>query len=99
MTPIDWSRIRDAAGRDDVTAAVDTLLKDDELPEDMEILARVLEHRDPGMQLDAMERIDKLLDTTKPKRARAMIGQLKMIRDLGDDPEMAELASKLLDRL
>lgn len=93
------ARIRDAAGRDDVTAAVDTLLKDDELPEDMEILARVLEHRDPGMQLDAMERIDKLLDTTKPKRARAMIGQLKMIRDLGDDPEMAELASKLLDRL
>jgi len=93
------ARIRDAAGRDDVTAAVDDLLKTGELPEDIEIIGRVLEHRDPSMQLDAMERIDKLLDTTKPKRARAMIGQLKMIRDLGDDPEMTDLASRLLDRL
>jgi hypothetical protein len=94
-----FARIRDAVGRDDVTSAVDDFLKEGELPEDMEILARVLEHRDPSMQLDAMERMDKLLETTKPKRARAMIGQLKMIRDLGDDPEMADLATKLLDRL
>jgi hypothetical protein len=93
------AKIRDATGRDDVTTAVDVWLKDDELPDDMEILARVLEHRDPSQQLDAMNRIDALLDTTKPKRARAMIGQLKMIRDLGDDPEMADLATKLLDRL
>ena len=91
--------IRDAVSRDDVTAAVDTLLKDHELPEDMEILARILEHRDPSLQLDAMERINSLLDTTKPKRSRAMIGQLKMIRDLGDEPEMVDLATKLLERL
>ena len=93
------AKIRDAVSRDDVTAAVDILLKDRELPEDMEILSRVLEHRSPSLQLDAMERIDTLLDTTKPKRARAMIGQLKMIRDLGDDVEMADLATRLLDRL
>ena len=93
------AKIRDAGGRDDVTAAVDALLKQYELPDDLDIWGRVLEHRDPSLQLQAMERINALLDTAKPKRTGAMVGQLKMIRDLGDDPEMVDLARKLIDRL
>ena len=46
-----------------------------------------------------MERIDKLLETETPKRTRAMLGQLKMIRDIGDEPEMVQLAKKLIEQL
>jgi hypothetical protein len=92
--------IRDAGDREEVTQATDAFLdKFGEVPDDLEILGRMLEHRNPSRQMDAMERIDSLLDTEQPKRTRAMVGQLKMIRDIGDDPEMMQLASKLIERL
>jgi len=94
------ARIRDAASREDVTASVDDYLKKyDALPDDLELWARVLEHRDPSMQMDAMQRIDGLLELEQPKRTRAMLGQLRMIRDIGDEREMVELAKRLIDRL
>lgn len=94
------AKIKNAASRDDVTAAVDAYLASwAELPDDMETLARVLEHRNPTWQLDAMERIDRLLETERPRRTRAMVGQLKMIRDIGDEPEMVQLAKRLIERL
>jgi hypothetical protein len=94
------ARIKNAGNRDEVTAAVDEYLKGwNELPDDMEVLGRALEHRNPTWQLDAMERIERLLETERPRRTRAMVGQLKMIRDIGDDNEMVELAQRLIDRL
>jgi len=92
-------KIRDATDRDDVTRTTDAYLKQYGLPEDMEVLPRLLEHRDPEIQLQAMTRIDELLETQRPKRTRAMVGQLKMIRDFADEQEMMELADKLIDRL
>lgn len=94
------ARIRDAGNRDEVTEAANAFWERfGELPEDLEIWGRILEHRNPSRQLDAMERIDSLLDAQEPKRSRAMVGQLRMIRDIGDDPEMSELAIKLIERL
>lgn len=93
------ARIRDAASREDVTREVDAFLKQHPLPDDIEILTRVLEHRDPGIQLQAMERIEALLEEHPPKRVRALVGQLKMIRDLADDRELTEIASRLIERL
>ena len=92
-------KIKAATDRDDLTRTVDGYLKKFELPDDHDVLGRVLEHRDPGVQRDAMERIAALLETTQPKRARAMVGQLKMIRDFADDPEMESLATKIIERL
>lgn len=92
-------KIRDAGDRDEVTRTTDAYLKEYDLPEDMEVLPRLLEHRDPDVQLQAMTRIDELLETQRPKRTRAMVGQLKMIRDFADEQEMMELADKLIDRL
>jgi hypothetical protein len=92
--------ITDATDRDALTRAVDSYLqKFGELPEDLAVLGRVLEHRDPTLQLEAMQRIDALLDREQPKRTRAMVGQLKMIRDIGDDPELTDLAKRLIERL
>lgn len=95
------ARIRAAGDRDELTAAVDAYLAhSDALPDDLELLGRVLEHRDPARQLDAMERISDLLDTgARPKRTRAMVGQLKMLRDVGDDPEIVAAARALIERL
>jgi len=94
------ARVNNATDRDDLTAAVDAYLqKFDALPDDLELLGRLLEHRDPSRQIEAMERIDKLLDLEQPKRTRAMLGQLRMIRDIGDDDEMVDLARRLIDRL
>jgi hypothetical protein len=94
------AKIKNAGNRDEVTEAVDAYLNEwNELPDDMEVLGRALEHRNPTWQLDAMERIEKLLETERPKRTRAMVGHLKMIRDIGDDNEMVELAKRLIERL
>lgn len=91
--------IRDAGDRDEVTRAADAYLEQFDLPEDIDVLPRLLEHRDPEIQRQTMERMDTLLDEAQPKRTRAIVGQLKMIRDFADDQEMMELANKLIDRL
>jgi hypothetical protein len=94
------SRIEKAMDRESICREVDAYLaKFGELPDDLEILGKVLEHRDAERQRQAMERIDRLLDGAKPKRSRAMVAQLKIIRDLAYDKEMVQLASKLLGRL
>lgn len=94
------ARIRDAIDRDAVTQAVDEYVaRFGELPADLETLGRVLEHRDPARQLEAMQRIDGLLDRERPKRSRTLLAQLKIIRDVGDDPELVALARKLIGRL
>jgi hypothetical protein len=92
-------KIKSAEGREVIIAAVEAYLAQYELPLDADVLAKVLEHRDPSRQLQAMEKLVELTDQEKPRRTRAIIGQLKLIRDTGDDPELIELAKRLLDRL
>ncbi len=92
-------KIRDAGDRDEVTKVADAYIKQFDLPDDIDVLPRLLEHRDPEVQRQTMERMDTLLDESQPKRTRAIVGQLKMIRDFADDQEMMELANKLIDRL
>jgi hypothetical protein len=93
------AKIRSAAGREEVSREVDHFLQHYPLPDDLEILGKVLEHRDPELQRRAIEEILLLLDKEKPKRSRAMIGQLKLIRDTGEDKELESLAVRLLERL
>lgn len=92
--------IKRAMDRDTITRELDAYLeKFGALPDDLEVLEKALEHRSPGQQLLAMQRIDALLDREQPRRKRAMVGQLKLIRDLSDDPALTALARKLLGRL
>lgn len=93
-------KIKEAVGRDAITKAADAYFKHFELPDDLEALGQLLEHRDEGRQLEAMERIAALLEQgEKPRRSRAMVGQLKLIRDLSGDPRLEKLAGRLLDLL
>jgi hypothetical protein len=93
------ARIKQAVGRDAITQEVDAYLQGHELPDDMEILEKALEHRRVALRLEAMQRLERLLDREQPRRRRAMVAQLKLIRDLGDDPELVELATRLIPRL
>ena len=92
--------IKRAMDRDSISCEVDAYTaKFGELPDDLEILEKALEHRDPARQLDAIRRIDALLDREQPRRKRAMVGQLKLIRDVSEDEGAVALAKKLLGRL
>jgi acetyl-CoA carboxylase carboxyltransferase component len=92
--------IKRAMDRDTITRELDAFMeKFGALPDDLEVLEKALEHRSSEQQLLAMQRIDALLDQEQPRRKRAMVGQLKLIRDLSDDPTLTELARKLLGRL
>jgi hypothetical protein len=93
-------RVRGATGRDEITRELDAYLAKHPLPDELDLLEKALEHRSPALQLEAMGRIDGLLDAGQaPRRKRGMVGQLKMIRDLGEDAELTALASRLIARL
>lgn len=78
--------------------AVDAYLKEFELPEDADVLAKVLEHKNPDLQLDAMELLVQLAERgEEPKRVRTAIGRLKYIRDTADFPKMERIAQSLID--
>lgn len=103
--PADASRIKllreinKAEDRASITKAVDAYLEKYEIPEDADVLAKIVQHRKPGIQLKAMRMLDAMLDEAQPKRVRALVGQLKLIRDMADEREMEELADRLIDRL
>jgi len=92
--------IKRAMDRESITRELDAYLaKFGELPDELEILEKALDHRKLSLQVDAMRRIDALLDREQPKRKRTMVGQLKLIRDVSGDDEAEGLAKKLLGRL
>lgn len=88
-----------AEDRASITKAVDAYLAQYELPDDADVLAKIVQHRKPGVQLSAMRKLEAVLDSQQPKRVRALVGQLKLIRDMADEKEMEELAERLIDRL
>lgn len=93
-------RVRGATGRDEITRELDAYLAKYPLPDELDLLEKALEHRSGELQLQAMGRIEGLLDAGQaPRRKRGMVGQLKMIRDLGEDAELTALASRLIARL
>lgn len=92
-------KITSAEDPKSITKAVDEYLASFELPDDVDVLAKILEHREPDRQKEAMQRLLGLIDEFHPRRMRAFIGRLKFIRDVGDDPEMTDLAVKLLEKV
>lgn len=88
-----------AEGRDAISAAVDAYVAHFDLPRDVDVLAKVLEHRNPDLQLKALTALLEMVDQQKPRRARAVVGQLKLIRDTAEDPDLIPLAEQLLEKL
>lgn len=88
-----------AEGREAVTAALEAYFAGWGWPDELELLVRVLEHREPMRQAEAIERLLARVEQERPRRVRAVLGQLRLIRDTAEDDHLVALAQRLLDRL
>jgi hypothetical protein len=91
--------IRDAVTPEELSAAVDHALAAGPLPDDVEIWARVVEHRDPDRVREGLLRLRALLDTQPLKRARALRARLRYLEEVAQDDEVRRLAAALRARL
>src|SRR5215470_4819136 len=94
------SKIREAEGREAVTRAVDTFVaKYQKLPDDVEILTKCLGHRSDDRVLSALEQLSTLVERDKPRRARTLVAQLRILEDTHGDPDIRAQAGRVRARL
>lgn len=91
--------IRDAATPDELSDAVDRALAAGPLPDDIEVWARVVEHRDDHRVREALLRIESLLPEQTLKRTRALRARLRYLEEISDDDEIRRRAADLRSRL
>jgi len=89
------AKLRDAEGRDAITRATEALAGRFAIPDDFEILQRVLEHRDNARITYALERLGCLLKTQQPRRGRALAAQLRFLEETSDEPELRSKAAEV----
>jgi len=92
-------KIEQATDKDTKIAAIDKYLERFSLPSDYDVLVHVLDHPDPDVVGDALDRIERLLETEKPRRARTLIAQLKTLQDLSEWGKLRRRAAALLEKL
>lgn len=92
-------KIEQATDKDTKIAAVDQYLERFSLPPDFDLLSHVLDHPDPDVVGDALDRIEGLLQTEKPRRARTLIAQLKTLADLSEWGKLRRRATAILELL
>lgn len=92
--------IRDAKNARALEKAVDKLRKDFGMPEDMEILLRVLEHSKDPVLLEALGLIEQYVDSGQqvPRKAR-FVERLKGLEFSSFDPRVQRKAVALANRL
>ncbi|MFH2005925.1 MAG: hypothetical protein ABI333_04970 [bacterium] len=92
-------QIEQATSRDKKIAAIDAYLAAFSLPPDFDLLTHVLIHPDPDVVNKALDKIESLLETEKPRRARSLIAQLRTLQDLSEWGALRKRAEALLDKL
>ena len=76
--------------------AIDELMKYYDLPDDFDVLTRALEHPDEDVMLQVLQKLEELLQETKPRRPRTLMARLRLLEDDFDKPEeIKTLAVKL----
>lgn len=94
------SKIREAEGREAITKAVDAFVtKYSKLPDDFEILTQALGHRSDERVRTSLDQLTTLVEKDKPRRARTLAGQLRMLEDTHGDPEIRAHAARVRARL
>ena len=92
--------IRDAKNARALEKAVTALEKEFGLPDDPEILLRVLEHTDDGILLKAIELVEAAVDTGLPlPRKTLFVSRLKGLEFSSFDPRVQRRAVSLASRL
>jgi hypothetical protein len=87
-------KIREAEGRDAITRAVDAfLVKYDRLPDDYEVLTKVLGHKSDDRVQGVLEQLTRLIQKEKPRRARTLVAQLRYLEDTHKSPDVRQQAA------
>jgi len=92
-------KIEQAPDKDTKVAAIDAYLERFSLPPDFDALSHFLDHPDPDVVGEAMDKIEALLELEKPRRARSLIARLKTLADLSDWGKVRRRAAALLEKL
>jgi hypothetical protein len=92
-------QIEQATDKDAKFAAIDKYLERFSLPADFDVLSHMLDHPDPDVVGNALDRIEALVETDKPRRARTLIAQLKTLQDLSEWGKLRRRAGALLEKL
>lgn len=94
------AKIRESEGRDAITRATDVYLaRYPRLPDDFEVLTKVLSHKNDERVREALHQLMALFDRgEKPRRGRTLAAQLRMLEDTHGDPEIRRLSSEARSR-
>jgi hypothetical protein len=93
-------KIRDAEGREAISRSVDAFLaRYPKLPDDFEILTKGLGHRSDERVRVTLDQLDLLCGKDKPRRARTLAAQLRILEDTHGDPEIRAYAGRVRAKL
>jgi hypothetical protein len=92
-------QINQAPDRETKVAAMDAYLEKFSLPADFDVLSQLLDHPDPDVVGETLDKIEAMLKLEKPRRARTLIAQLKTLQDLSEWGKLRRRAAALLDKL
>jgi hypothetical protein len=94
------AKIREAEGREPVSKAIDVYLaRYPKLPDDFEILTKCLGHRSDDRVQSTLDQLNVMIDKDKPRRARTLAAQLRILEDTHGDPEIRAYAGRVRARL
>lgn len=94
------AKIRECEGRDAITRAIDAFVgRYSKLPDDVEILTKCLGHKSDERVSEALVQLTVLVGKDKPRRARTLAAQLRILEDTHGDPEIRACAAKVRGRL
>ena len=91
--------VRVAEGHEEMVAAVDALVAQGNLPDELEILTQVVTHPNEAIVLDALERIERLTRRNTLQRKAAFLQRLYTLEQTSEDPELRDLVNRLIEDL
>lgn len=92
--------IRGAAEPDEITRAIDAFVRAfGDLPDEVDLWAQAAWHDDIEIVRTALSKLPALLASQPLKRTRALVGRLRYLEDLAEDPEMRRQAAELRRRI
>jgi hypothetical protein len=92
--------IRQAAGRMAISKAVDDYLGAGfELPREQEVWLQLLEHRNEGRVIEAIEALETMLAGEEPQRRAVLESRLRTIEEVADDAGTRSAAQRLRRKL
>jgi len=89
-------RVLVAEGRPSITKACDAYVDAGfDFPPEQKVWLQILEHRDEGRVVEAIERLGHLLDENPPERRAVLESRLRRIEEYADEPRTQRAASDL----